>query len=143
MGNGAVVKIGNTGGSVWTDLATIVDAPPVDLARVGVSEYQAADGQRHLGAMATISGTPWSVWVEFPQSVVLAPARSFLRRMVVIALGVVMVAGIFLRAMTERMLTPLSELTQASEAMAGGEYSRRVPSAGATKLAVSAWHSTP
>ena len=73
-----------------------------------------------------ISGTPWSVWVEFPQSVVLAPARSFLRRMVVIALGVVIVAGIFLRVMTERMLTPLSELTQASEAMAGGEYSRRV-----------------
>jgi signal transduction histidine kinase len=126
VGNGAIVKVGNTGGSLWTDLASIVDAPPVDLLRVGLSDYQAADGQRHLGAMATISGTPWSLWVEFAQPVVLAPAWSFLRRMVVIALGVVLVAGIFLRVMTERTLTRLSDLTQASEAMAGGEYSRRV-----------------
>jgi PAS domain S-box-containing protein len=125
VGNGATVKIGNTGSEVWTDLSKAVEAPPVDLTRVGVTEYLAADGY-HLGVMATISGTPWSVWVEFPQSVLLAPARSFLRRMVVIALGVVILAGVFLRAMTERMLRPLSELTQASEAMAGGEYSRRV-----------------
>jgi light-regulated signal transduction histidine kinase (bacteriophytochrome) len=57
---------------------------------------------------------------------VLAPARSFLRRMAVIGLGVVIVAGLFLRVLTGRTLTPLSDLTQASEAMAGGEYSRRV-----------------
>jgi signal transduction histidine kinase len=126
VGIGAAVTVGNTGGNVWTDLSKAVPPPPVDLARVGVAGYQAADGQRRLGAMAAISGTPWSVWVEFPQSVVLAPARSFLRRMVVIALAVVVVAVLFLRVMTERMLTPLSELTQASEAMAGGEYSRRV-----------------
>jgi len=126
VGSGASVTVGNTGSREWTDLSKAVDPPPVDLARVGVSDYQAADGQRHLGAMATISGTPWSVWVEFPQSVLLAPARSFLRRMIVIALGVVIVAGVFLSAMTGRMLRPLSELTRASEAMARGEYSRHV-----------------
>jgi signal transduction histidine kinase len=126
VGSGASVKVGNTGSGEWTDLSKAVDAPPVDLTRVGVSGYQAADGQQHLGAMATVSGTPWSVWVDFPQSVLLAPARSFLRRMIVIALAVVIVAGVFLRAMTERMLRPLSELTHASEAMAAGEYSRRV-----------------
>ena len=126
VGNGAAVRVGNTGGAEWTDLSKAVDAPPVDLTHVGIAEYQAVNGQRHLGAMATISGTPWSVWVEFPRSVVLAPGRLFLRRMVVIALAVVIIAVIGLRAMTERMLTPLSELTQASEAMAGGEYSRRV-----------------
>jgi PAS domain S-box-containing protein len=76
--------------------------------------------------MATIAGTPWSVWVEFPESLVLAPGRSFLRRMVIIALGVLLVAAVCLRAMTERMLRPLSALTQASEAIAAGDYSRRV-----------------
>jgi PAS domain S-box-containing protein len=126
VGNGALVKVGNQDDGLWTDLAKAVDPPPVDLARVGLSTYQSADRQRHLGAMARITGTPWSVWVEFAHSVVLAPARSFLRRMVFIALGVAIVAGVVLRAMTERMLAPLSELTLASEAMAGGEYSRRV-----------------
>jgi PAS domain S-box-containing protein len=126
VGTGAAVKVGNTGGPAWTDLAKAVDPPPVDLTRAGVTGYQAADGRRLLGAMATISGTPWSVWVEFPQSVILAPAWTFLRRMVLIALGVAIIAGVVVRAMTERMLTPLSELTHASEAIAGGEYSRRV-----------------
>jgi PAS domain S-box-containing protein len=126
VGSGASVKVGNTGRGEWTDLSKAVDAPPVDLARVGVTAYQAADGEHHLGAMATISGTPWSVWVEFPQTVLLAPARSFLRRMIVIALVVVIFAGVFLSAMTERMLRPLSELTHASEAMAAGEYRRHV-----------------
>jgi PAS domain S-box-containing protein len=126
VGNGALVKVGNRDDGLWTDLVKAVDAPSVDLARVGLSTYQSADRQRHLGVMAAIAGTPWAVWVEFAEPVVLAPARSFLRRMVVIALGVALVAGVVLRAMTERMLTPLSELTLASEAMAGGEYSRRV-----------------
>jgi PAS domain S-box-containing protein len=126
LGNGAVLRVGNSRGNVWTDLSMAVDAPPVDLARVGVSRYQAVDGARHVGAMAAVGGTPWSVWIDFPEAVVLAPARSFLKRMLLVALGVVMVTGIGLRAMTERILTPLSELTQASEAMAGGAYSRRV-----------------
>jgi PAS domain S-box-containing protein len=126
VGNGAVVKVGNTQGSGWTDLTNLVDPPPAGIARAGVSAYDTADGQRHIGAMAAIAGTPWSVLIEFPQSVVLAPAQSFLRRMILIALGVVLVAGFCLRAMTGRMLTPLFDLTHASERIAAGEYSRRV-----------------
>jgi PAS domain S-box-containing protein len=126
VGNSAAVRIGNSGGGVWTDLSTAVDAPPVDLTRAGVSVYESPDRQRHLGAIAAIGGTPWSVWVEFPQTVVLAPARLFLRRMIFIAAGVVLCAGLFIRAMTERVLTPLSALTLASEAMAAGEHSPQV-----------------
>jgi PAS domain S-box-containing protein len=126
VGNGAVVKVGNTQGAGWTDLNKVVDPPPAGIARTGASVYDAADGQRYVGAMSPIVGTPWSVLIEFPHSIVLAPARSFLRRMVLIALGVVVAAGICLRVMTGRMLTPLFELTQASERIAAGEYSRRV-----------------
>ena len=126
VGSGASVKVGNKGGGVWTDLSKAVEAPPVEMSRAGVTAYRTANGQRRLGALATIGGTPWAVWVEFSLSTVLAPARSSLQRMIVIALGVVLVAGAFVYLMTARITTPLSQLTQASEAMAGGEYSRRV-----------------
>src|SRR5439155_24781824 len=123
---GAAVKVGNKEGGVWTDLSKAVEAPPVEMSRVGVTAYRTANGQRRLGALTTIGGTPWAVWVDFSLSTVLAPARSSLRRMIVIALGVVLVAGVFVYLMTARITTPLSQLIQASEAMAGGEYSRRV-----------------
>lgn len=126
VGNGAVVKVGNTQGRGWTDLTRAIDPPPASIARVGASAYAGADGRTYLGTMTPIGGTPWSVLVEFPQSVVLAPARLFLRRMIFIAIGVVGIAGLCLRVMTGRMLTPLFDLTQASERIAAGEYSRRV-----------------
>ncbi|PYR20640.1 MAG: hypothetical protein DMF94_11060 [Acidobacteria bacterium] len=126
VGNGASVKVGNKGGGVWTDLSKAVEAPPVELSRAGATAYRTANGERRVGALAAINGTPWAVWVEFSLSTVLAPARSSLDRMIASAVGVVLVAGGFVYLMTARITTPLFQLTQASEAMAGGEYSRRV-----------------
>jgi len=126
VGNGASVKVGNKGGGVWTDLSKAVEAPPVEMSRAGATAYRTANGERRVGALAAINGTPWAVWVEFSLSTVLAPARSSLERMIASAVGVVLVAGGFVYLMTARITTPLFQLTQASEAMAGGEYSRRV-----------------
>ena len=83
VGGDAVIAIGNTAGGTWTDLSRIVTAPAVDVTRNGVTEYRAADGERRLGAVSTIRGTPWAVWVEFPRSIIVSPARAFLRRMIV------------------------------------------------------------
>ena len=80
LGNDAAIGIGNTSGGVWTDLTHgVPPPPPVDLARAGAAGYRGADGQPHLGALAPIRGTPWAVWAEFPRSVIVAPARLFLR----------------------------------------------------------------
>lgn len=126
VGNSAAVKIGNLKGDGWTDFSNVVPAPPVELVRSGLASYRSSGGERRLGALAKIAGTPWAVWVEFPESAVLAPARSSLKRMIAVALVVVLIAGVVVRVMTRAVTTPLSQLTQASEAMAGGEYSRRV-----------------
>jgi PAS domain S-box-containing protein len=126
VGNSASVRLGNYAGDGWTDMSKIVPAPPIDLVRSGLAAYRSADGDRRRGAIAKIAGTPWAVWVEFPDSSVLAPARSSLKRMIAIAVIVVLVAGVVVRLMTGAITTPLSQLTHASEAMAGGEYSRRV-----------------
>ena len=82
VGSDAVVEIGNTAGGTWTDLSRVVPAPPVDTTRSGVSEYRAENGERRLGALSPIRATPWAVWIEFPRSVIVAPARAFLRRMI-------------------------------------------------------------
>jgi PAS domain S-box-containing protein len=126
VGHGGAVKIGNAAGDVWTDLSTSVPAPAVDLGHAGVHEYRSANGGRYLGALAEIRGTPWVVWVEFPRAIVLAPAQAFLKRMVVIALVFVVIAGAVVGILIGRMTTPLRALTDASEAIAAGEYARRV-----------------
>jgi signal transduction histidine kinase len=126
VGKGATIGVGNKTGDVWTDLTHAIEAPSINLGRLGLAEYSGSDGQRHLGSLADIRGTPWAVWVEFPHGVIFAPARAFLQRMVLMALGFVLVSGMVIAVVAARITTPLYELTKASEAIAGGEYSRRV-----------------
>src|SRR5262245_8288243 len=72
LGGGAVVKLGNQAGGVWTDLVKVVEAPPRAAASGGAA-YTLPDGSRRLGANVLIVGTPWAVVVEFPRDVVVAP----------------------------------------------------------------------
>jgi PAS domain S-box-containing protein len=64
--------------------------------------------------------------VDFPRSAFLTPARSFLSRIAVIGLGFVLLAAILSRFATAQITTPLAKLTDASEAIAAGDYSQRV-----------------
>jgi PAS domain S-box-containing protein len=126
VGVDAVIEIGNTAGGTWTDLSSIVTAPPVDLTRDGVAEYRAANGEMRLGAVSTIRGTPWAVWVEFPRSIIVAPARVFLGQMIGLALIVVAIGAVLVGNLSVRITRPLHELVQAADEIAAGDYSRRV-----------------
>jgi signal transduction histidine kinase/ActR/RegA family two-component response regulator len=126
VGRNATILLGNARGGAWTDLSHVVPAPPVDTSQNGIREYRGADGDGRLGAVAHIRGTPWAVWVEFRRSQVIAPARTFLNRMLVTAGIVVLLAAALVRTVTRRMTTPLTELTSAAESIAGGDYTRRV-----------------
>jgi PAS domain S-box-containing protein len=121
VGSGAVVRIGNQTGGVFTDLSKVVAAPPVDTTRAAVTEYRAADGQGRLGASAPIRGTPWVAWVEFPRGAVVAPARIFLTRMVLFGLFFIAAAAVLARAISARITTPLHDLTHAAEMIAAGQ----------------------
>jgi PAS domain S-box-containing protein len=134
VGNGAVVAIGNQTGDVWTDLSTVVAAPPINVNRAAIATYRGKDGQRRLGASAPVVGTPWAVWVEFPYSLVIAPAHTFLTRMAVVGLGFVMGAAVFARVLSRHITTPLSDLTRAAEAIAGGRFSDRAAAGGRDEI---------
>jgi PAS domain S-box-containing protein len=126
IGNDAVIEIGNQTGGTWTDLSHIVSAPPVDVTRRGVARYRAANGERRLGAVSIIRNTPWAVCVEFPESIIVAPAEVFLRRMIAVTLIFLTIGAILVGSLSARITRPLHELAQAVDRIAAGDYSQRI-----------------
>jgi PAS domain S-box-containing protein len=64
--------------------------------------------------------------VDFDESTLLAPARTMLRRMALPTLALIALGAFAVRAATGRVTKPLEELASAADAMASGDYSRRV-----------------
>lgn len=126
VGNGAAVFIGNQSGSVWTDLARIVPAPHIDVTATGGREFRAANGEPQVGASAIIPGTPWVLVIAFPRRVIVAPARQLLRRLVATGVAFMLVATFAAGVLSGRVTKPLDELNLAAQALARGDYSRRV-----------------
>jgi two-component system cell cycle sensor histidine kinase/response regulator CckA len=127
VGDDAVVEVGNRDGDIWTNLTRVVTPPPVDRTQNGIAEYRTTSGEERVGAVNAIRNTPWAVWVEFRRADIVAPARTFLRRM--IALGLIFAgAGAWLvRLLTVPITAPLTDMTSAAEAIAAGDYHLRVP----------------
>lgn len=126
VGRDAVVRIGNTTGSVWGNFSQRVPAAPVDLGRPGVAQYRADDNGMRVGAVSHVPGTSWAAWVEFPVATVVAPARVFLRRTIPVALLFVALGALLAGIVSARITTPLSALSAAAHAIASGDYSQRV-----------------
>jgi signal transduction histidine kinase len=128
VGDGAAIKIGNQVGDVWTDLAAEVPAPAIDLRRPGTARYVAPDGPAFLGALSHIKDTPWALWVEFPEALVLADSKALLQRMIATGTVILVVASLLAWILSRRITTPLSKLTEQAEAIAAGDYTRSVES---------------
>ena len=126
VGDDAVVRVGNLTGNVWTDFETATPPLPVDLGRVGVTQYEASDGDGRLGAVSHVPATPFAVWVEFPLSTVVAPARAFLNRIVPVALAFLLLGTVLAAVLSARITKPLSALSTAAASIAVGDYSERV-----------------
>ena len=126
IGSRATLSIGNLSGDVWTNLATRVEGPPVDARTAGAKRYAARDGSPRIGAAAPVPRTPWVVWVDSPQSVVLAPARALMGRLAIIALVIVAAGTLGGWLLSRQITTPLVGVTHAAEGIAAGDYSRRV-----------------
>ena len=126
LGSEARIHFGNADGSLWTDFNTTVPPPPLDPAQVrGLLTY-ARPGRDEVRASAVLlPGTPWVLTVGFPTRAILAPAQSFLRTMAGIAGFCLTVGLIAAWVMSRRITTPLRHLTDAADAIAGGDHSRR------------------
>jgi PAS domain S-box-containing protein len=126
VGDGALVAVGHQTGGIWTNFSKAVPPPPIDPGRNGFTEYRTASGERRLGAVSVVAGTPWAAWIEFPRDRILAPARAMQRRMVTIGLIVIAVSALLVFIVSARITMPLHDLTTATAAITAGEYRRRV-----------------
>jgi signal transduction histidine kinase len=126
LGSNASVYFGVPGGR-WTDLEKVVTPPPFDpKSSAPIQRYAREDGSQHLAAVASVRGSPWVFAVDFPEADILAASKRFQERVVFIA-AVVLALGLLVGWLLSRRVTrPLRELTAAADAIAAGDYSRRV-----------------
>ena len=126
VGRDAEVTVANRTGDIWSDFSGSTTPLPVDLTSPGVTKYRAQNGEMRLGAVVLIPNTPWAAWTDFPLATVVAPARLFLKQMIVVALVFLAGAAIVVSLVSARITRPLSELSLAADTIATGDYSRRV-----------------
>ena len=120
IGPRATLLIGNTDGSVLTELRDTL-RPPVIRDSAAIAESR----RLHTVATAPIPGTPWSFFVEYPYSVILQPLRVLSWQTLLVALGVMLLAIGAGTMMSRGMTNSLSDLTTTAEFIAGGDLSRR------------------
>jgi two-component system cell cycle sensor histidine kinase/response regulator CckA len=135
IGGDARSLVGNTRGDIWTDFNAIAAAPPVDLrASKGVVEYARGDTAAVLAAVSPIAGTPWTFAVEFPRARVLSSAHAMLWQLGIVALVLLLAAGMGAVVLSASVTRPLGDLVGAAEAISTGDYSRRVRSVSNNEL---------
>ena len=124
-GDVAVFYADNAGGP-WVALDGTLAPAPAGWPFSGARRYHHGTGGEHFGFAAPVPGTPWSFVVEQPLAAVLARPDAFLRHALLAAL-LLCLAGAALAWLLSRGITrPLRVLGQATEAIARGEYGRRV-----------------
>jgi signal transduction histidine kinase len=127
LGTNATLYIGNQGNDTWTDLATIVAKPPLEVRTHEDVQMYDRDGNTPVLALARpIVGTPWLILVEFPDDVVLKPVSGFVKRMLIIG-AFLLVMGVATAFVLSCSITgPLYELTAGATAISRGDHSRTV-----------------
>ncbi|MDB4917928.1 MAG: ATP-binding region ATPase domain protein [Gemmatimonadetes bacterium] len=89
-------------------------------------------GDRWLGAEALVRGTPYIYVAQAPEESIKVEPRATLRRIALLSL-LLLIGGVAVTwALSRRITRPLVELTTAAEAIAQGQYDRRVETGKAT-----------
>lgn len=127
MGTGATLYVGNTDGSLWTNLIKPVKAPPINTLHIHeFFEYTNQNGDRVIAALQPVLTTQWLLLVEFSEQTMLETATRFLS-WVIVAGSILIALGIFITwLMSYNIIRPLNQLTTAATAIASGDYSSQV-----------------
>jgi signal transduction histidine kinase len=125
---GVLVYVVSQGSGLWTTLRGAPVRPPIDLEPVPATfEASGAGGRLLFGARGDIGGSPLSLVLMRPEAEVLRQPFAFLRRMLGIG-AVLLLCGLVGAVLLSRHVTrPLRTVTTAAEAVAAGDYRKRVP----------------
>ncbi len=127
MGPHTRILVGQPEG-VWVDLLDDEVLAALALAPDDRGVYWAhQDGQQWMGASQAIDGTPWSLRVEFPASVVFGPSWLLLKNTAAVALLLTALGTFGGWVISRRLLAPLRALTRAAIELADGHVTTKVP----------------
>lgn len=125
LGSNAQLYVGNTDGSLWTDMGKSVSAPPIDLKHINnFFEYSPTYGNKVVATGHRIINTPWLVVVEFSQKTILETASRFLRGFIILGAILLLVAFFIAWILSRNLTRPINKLTQVASAIAAGDYSQ-------------------
>jgi len=128
LGTRALFYLGNADGSVWMDMIRPVQAPPAErMTPNRPATYKKDNGDRVMSVIQPIPDSPWMVQTEFSEDLVVEGAHRFVYWLT--AMGLLLIAGGSLLgwSLSRYITKPLKSLTEASTAIAGGDYSLSVP----------------
>jgi signal transduction histidine kinase len=125
IGDGIDMFYANTAGGDWTGIDGRVSRAPREWPFDSAAEYRRG-GERHFAYAAAIPGTPWSFVAEEPLTVVLAGPEAFLRRSAIATLLLVIASGVAAWLLSRSITRPVKALTLAADAIAQGDYKRRI-----------------
>jgi signal transduction histidine kinase len=123
LGTDANLLIGNTDGSLWTDLIIPQDNPLLNATQHdNFYEYTRSGGGRVMAIPMPVANTKWTLLVEFSRYKMTEAAAHFLKWLILIG-SIIIVVGSFIAWVFSRKITkPLQQLTSAASAIAGGDY---------------------
>jgi signal transduction histidine kinase len=88
-----------------------------------------------LASTAKLRGTPFLLTVERPMAMILGRPAAMIRVLMAIGVLLAVIGAAIAWLISRQLVRPLGELTAAAEAMAHGEYSRRVSVDGTDEVA--------
>lgn len=127
LGTGATLYLGNKDGSLWSNLVRPIPPPTGIKDRgTGVFDFNGDNGPS-IAASQAILHTPWLLTVEFARSTLLEAPNRFLRWLVIAGMLFTAIGSFLAWIMSRNLTRPLKDLTDASSALASGDYSVAVP----------------
>lgn len=122
----AKVRIGNADGSLWSDFTTTLP-PPEGVGRGRVDSTKPLEATPGTLAYAVpIQGTPWMLWIGQSAADASAPATSIALRLLALGLIVMLLGALVAWVIMLRLTAPLDDLASTADALARGDYRRRV-----------------
>lgn len=123
LGGNATIYVGNSDGSVWTNLVKILERPPVKNLTNEIIEYRNSNDVEVIASVQKIQGAPWVFLIELSKKEILEASNQFLQ-WIVVAAFILFIFGFFISLIFSRNITnPLNRLSLATADIANGNYS--------------------
>ncbi len=126
LGRHVTLFFANAAGGEWVSLDGTVTPAPAPWPFAGPARYGRRPGSEHFAHSMAVTGTPWSVVAQQPVESVLARPDTFLRRGIVAALLLSVAGALGAWVLSRGITRPLRDLRLAAEAIARGDYGRRI-----------------